>query len=262
MADRRVMAEFTGTAIAPNGKRYASGAPELLEDEEAPLPVRATGERAVGAVPTIDAEGNIVWAMPEGGSVAIGGGIGREVIDPVTFEGFPTSPDGQSSYGYNSLLFPETTDPSAPRAPWVASDDVTYAIEAEVDDLNFPSTIAPLGIFTIHSAGRYELYLEVDVDTQSAPDRKVNCGFASDAYKALPRSQWLDGGFGASESFGIDSGDDGYVVIQKDAIVQAPTRVVVFINGSLNEYGGSFDPEEADWGFTVNYAEISIRRLG
>lgn len=71
--------EFAGTKVAPDGKRYDIGAPELSEPEDADLPVRVRGEKVEGAVPTVDDDGRIVWQLPAGG-----GGDG-EVITSLTF---------------------------------------------------------------------------------------------------------------------------------------------------------------------------------
>jgi hypothetical protein len=68
-------AEYTGTQIAPNGKRYASGAPQLSENVEEPIIVRARGAMTPGFTLTINSDGEPEWAGAGDGTGGAGGGI-------------------------------------------------------------------------------------------------------------------------------------------------------------------------------------------
>ena len=63
-----MVVEYTGTAIAPNGRRYQPGADELAAPfVDPPEVVRARGERVEGAVPTINGDGEAEWTEGGGG---------------------------------------------------------------------------------------------------------------------------------------------------------------------------------------------------
>ena len=58
---------YNNTAIAPDGKRYSSGSPELAEPFDEPEVVRAIGTKVEGAVPTVNADGETEWTEGGGG---------------------------------------------------------------------------------------------------------------------------------------------------------------------------------------------------
>ena len=162
--------EYAGTAIGPDGKRYAPGAPELSEPYvDPPETVRARGEKVEGAVPTINEDGEAEWTA--GG----GEGVSETAAADVTIDGSDSTnfPDATNVEEALTALDEAVVAPVSAVGDSVATSETTTS--ATYADLTTPG---PAATFVVPASGKVKVTVSATMSGNVATNATPFMAFA------------------------------------------------------------------------------------